>query len=157
MKTQSIFGLFGTVGAVRTEQSGSCLCFDARIEHGALRRLYYRTADRREMLGLLLPENGELRLKGKCPLSRLGGEGVFTTTRNRWLPMQALDGGRIIPGAVETELDGASCIAFAPSLLLPPQVMPYFCFLHVGEIDGEKCWYLFCDSARMPIFREFSP
>ena len=154
---QEIFGLFGTVGTVRTEKSGSCLCFDAEIKGGAMRRLYFRSADRQEMLGLMLPENGALRLTGKCPLSRLGGEGVFTTLRRRWSPMRALDGGRIISDAVETEINDASCIAFARTPLLPPQVMPYFCFLHAGEIDGEACWYLFCDKARMPIFRDVSP
>ena len=157
MATQEIFGLFGAVGAVWTEQSGNCLCFEAQIERGAMRRLYYRMANRQEMLGLMLCENGALRLKGKCPLSRIEGEGVFTTARRRWLPMRALDGGNVIPGAVETDFGGASCIAFAYTQILPPQVMPYFCFLHVGEIDGEECWYLFCDSSRMPIFRDLSP
>ena len=157
MEAQEIFGLFGAVGTVQTAQSGSVLCFDAQIARGAIRRLYYRTAERLELLGLLLPENGALRLKGKRPLSLLSSEGVFTTTRRRWSPMRALDGGNVIPSAVETEMNGATCIAFAYTRNLPPQVLPYFCFLHVGEIDGEPCWYLFCDASRMPIFRELSP
>lgn len=156
MRMHDVFGLFGAIGKVRTEPSGCCLRFDAQIEGTAPRRLYYRTQNSQQMLGLLLPENGVLQLSGKCPLKCFDAGGVFTTTRRRWQPMRALDGGRIIPHAVETQLDDCTCIAFAYTTLLPQQVMPYFCFLSVGDIEGEFCWYLHCDKARMPIFRELS-
>ncbi len=161
MLSYPVMRLFEQVGTVTLEPRGLYICFRAsiRLACSGFCRLYYHTVRRTVRLGLFCQREDGLFCQGSVSARQLGLEegGVFSLTEAPWLPFsEPLDGGIVVPGAVCCREGEMRRIVIADGPELPPEIMPYFCFLAPERVEGLPCLTMWVDRQGRPMVPEVS-